>query len=130
MRRVVAAAVAAGRDVVLVVHSYGGLPAAEAVRGLGEKERVDGGGAVVRLVYVCAFFGDVGFYLLQPLGDQPLPWFRVEVSAVCLGEGGGEGRWRGAGAASAPASIRSSAATPSSSYLDGASLVRAAGMQC
>lgn len=81
IRKALSEAVDAGRDVVVMVHSYGGLPASEAVRGLAKKDREKEGkgSGVVRLVYMCSFFGDVGFYLMQPLEHQPLPWLKIEV---------------------------------------------------
>lgn len=43
-----------GRDVILVMHGYGGLPGAEALYGLGKTEREQRGqkGGVVRLVFI------------------------------------------------------------------------------
>ena len=46
-----------GKDVIVLVHSYGGIPGSAALKGLGKRERLKGGnrGGVVRLVYVCSF---------------------------------------------------------------------------
>lgn len=43
-----------GRDVIVVMHGYGGLPGAEALYGLGKSERERRGlrGGVVRLVFI------------------------------------------------------------------------------
>ncbi|KAK4948622.1 hypothetical protein LTR10_012626 [Elasticomyces elasticus] len=59
-----------GRDVVLVMHSYGGMPGAQAVKGLGKKERADKGlpGGVVRLVFLAAFVFPEGFQV-SPRGQ-------------------------------------------------------------
>ena len=43
-----------GADVVVLMHSYGGLPGSAALKGLGKAERGDAN-AVVRLIYVCSF---------------------------------------------------------------------------
>ena len=45
-----------GKEVVVVMHSYGAVPGTEALRGLGRKERLADGkaGGVVRLVYIAA----------------------------------------------------------------------------
>jgi len=45
-----------GEDVAIIMHSYGGAPATEAVKGLGREEREKAGkkGGVVRMIYVAA----------------------------------------------------------------------------
>ncbi|KUI58952.1 hypothetical protein VP1G_06263 [Cytospora mali] len=52
-----------GQNVVVFMHSYGGIVGTESCRGLGKKEREASGkkGGVVELIYCCAF--------------MPLPWF-------------------------------------------------------
>jgi hypothetical protein len=49
--------VEAGRDVVVVVHSYGGIPGSDAMKGLARDERSGKGlrGGEVALVYICAW---------------------------------------------------------------------------
>lgn len=44
-------------NVVVAMHSYGGLPGSAAMKGLGEKDRANAGtmGSVVRLVYITSF---------------------------------------------------------------------------
>ncbi|KAL1864006.1 hypothetical protein Daus18300_007971 [Diaporthe australafricana] len=78
-----------GQDVVVFMHSYGGVVGTQACRGLGKRERGAAGkkGGVVRLVYCCAFLLGDGVSLMDMLGNQPLPWFilsdnetRVEVN--------------------------------------------------
>lgn len=51
-----------GQDVVVFMHSYGGIVGAESCRGLGRQERKASGktGGVVRLVYCCAFMVEEG----------------------------------------------------------------------
>ena len=73
-----------GKDVVLVVHSYGGLVGSEAMKGLGKKQRESEGkkGGVVRLVYICAFFLELGMHLQAVKNDQPHPWMKVDVSGL------------------------------------------------
>lgn len=46
-----------GKDVVVLMHSYGGVPGSAALEGLGKTARVEKGekGGVARLVYVCSF---------------------------------------------------------------------------
>lgn len=99
--RVIAEEADRGQDVVLFMHSYGGIVGTEACRGLGKKEREAAGkkGGVVRLIYCAAFLlreggfpiagsEPAGSYLLtldrsagvslfDQLGGKPLPWFII-----------------------------------------------------
>ena len=70
-----------GKQIVLVVHSYGGLVGAEAVQGLGQRQRAEKGlkGGVVMLVYLAAFVTPAGKSIKKMLGGQFLPWMRFEV---------------------------------------------------
>ena len=47
----------AGKDVVVLMHSYGGIPGSAALKGLGKSERNKHGQGrgVLRLIYVCSF---------------------------------------------------------------------------
>ena len=73
-----------GKDVVLAVHSYGGLVGSEAMKGLGKKQRESEGkkGGVVHLVYICAFFLELGMHLQAVKNNQPHPWMKVDVSGL------------------------------------------------
>ncbi|WP_329218769.1 alpha/beta hydrolase [Streptomyces sp. NBC_01485] len=65
----VAEAVAAiDGPVVVVAHSYGGVPVTEALGSVGD---------VRRLVYLCAFQLEVGDSLLSSVGGAPPPWWEV-----------------------------------------------------
>lgn len=57
VRRALLSLVDQGKDVVLAMHSYGGLVGSEAVEGLGKVERVQQGknAGVVALFYIAAF---------------------------------------------------------------------------
>ncbi|KAL2070663.1 hypothetical protein VTL71DRAFT_13689 [Oculimacula yallundae] len=61
-----------GKDVVLVMHSYGGYPGTEASKGLSKKEREKEGkeGGIVRLVYMAAFIPAVGGSIVGGLGEN------------------------------------------------------------
>lgn len=50
------------KDVVILMHSYGGLPGTEALKGLGKREREATGkkGGVTRLIYVAAIAPQLG----------------------------------------------------------------------
>ncbi|CZS94156.1 related to signal peptide protein [Rhynchosporium agropyri] len=70
----------AGKKVVVVLHSYGGVVGSCAVEDLGFKERKAAGkeGGVVNLVYMCAFALPKGVSLLDALGGNPLPWMKFK----------------------------------------------------
>lgn len=70
-----------GRQVIVVVHSYGGLVGAEATPGLGFKQRKAKGktGGVTLLVYLAAFVTPKGQSILSMLGGKPLDWMDVQV---------------------------------------------------
>ncbi|KAF4957359.1 hypothetical protein FSARC_11321 [Fusarium sarcochroum] len=69
-----------GKEIMLVVHSYGGVVGANAVQGLGYKQRAQEGktGGVIQLVYLSGFVMPKGKGILELLGGQYLPWMRVE----------------------------------------------------
>lgn len=68
------------KEVILVVHSYTGMPGAEAPKGLGKKERQEKGlnGGVIRLVFIMAFAMPEGF---QPTagGAQMPEWMKLDL---------------------------------------------------
>ncbi|KAF1956051.1 alpha/beta-hydrolase [Byssothecium circinans] len=66
-----------GKEVLLLMHSYGGCPGADAAKGLSKKERQVAGkkGGIVGLVFMCAFVAAEGDSLLSKLpGQQYDPW--------------------------------------------------------
>jgi pimeloyl-ACP methyl ester carboxylesterase len=70
-----------GKEVILVTHSYSGMPGTEAPVGLGKKEREKKGlrGGVVRLVYIMAFAMPEGF--VPTAGDAKFPeWMEVDLA--------------------------------------------------
>lgn len=73
-----------GEQIVLVVHSYGGLVGANAVKGLGYRQRRDQGlpGGVIMYVYMTAFVAPVGASIKQMLGGEHLPWMMADVSRI------------------------------------------------
>ena len=68
-----------GKDVLLVVHSYGGVCGTESVRGLDKASREKDGkkGGVSHLYYCCAFALPEGVSLMDALENKPLPWFKI-----------------------------------------------------
>lgn len=70
----------AGKDIVMVCHSYGGVVASTAVEGYGYKNRSAAGldGGVIMLVYMTAFAAPAGTSLLDALGDEYLWWMQPD----------------------------------------------------
>ncbi|KAJ5537739.1 hypothetical protein N7494_007218 [Penicillium frequentans] len=79
IRRQIKHAVNAGQEVVVVVHSYGGLPSNEAIKGLDINTRQKMGltGGVTHLFFCCSFVIAEGQSLISAFGGNDLPWFRV-----------------------------------------------------
>ncbi|KAL4983847.1 alpha/beta-hydrolase [Aspergillus falconensis] len=69
----------AGQRVVVVMHSYGGLPGCEAICGLDWGTRLRRGqpGGVVHLFFCCSFIVPEGKSLISSFGGADLPWFQV-----------------------------------------------------
>lgn len=70
-----------GKDVVLVMHSYGGIPGGAAAKGLSQSERKSQGlpGGVIGLVFLAAFLAREGDTLVSVLGERPHPWITANV---------------------------------------------------
>lgn len=80
----------AGQRVIVFVHSYGSLPACDAIKGLDEKSCRTGGlpGGVVHIFFCAAFVIPEGKSLISTFGGRDLPWYRVsddkvEVNVLC-----------------------------------------------
>ncbi|PYH91405.1 alpha/beta-hydrolase [Aspergillus ellipticus CBS 707.79] len=69
----------AGQKVLVVVHSYGSLPANEAIKGLDVATRQAQGlpGGVSHLFFCCSFIIPEGSSLISAFGGNDLPWFMV-----------------------------------------------------
>ncbi|KAG9203521.1 hypothetical protein G6514_002889 [Epicoccum nigrum] len=76
---VLAPLVDAGKRVIVAAHSYGSLPAGEAIKKFLSCDREARGetGGVAHLVYISAFVLPAGAALMDALGGQDLPWFKV-----------------------------------------------------
>ena len=63
------------RDIIMLLHSYGGAVGTEAVQGLSHNERADGGlaGGVVHIIYMCAFMLQVGESVASASLPRPDP---------------------------------------------------------
>lgn len=78
VREAVVSATEAGNDVVVLMHSYGGVIGSEAVQGLTrlDRSREDSKkGSVVQMIYLAAFALPEGISLLDALAGKPLPWW-------------------------------------------------------
>ena len=77
--------VEAGKDAIIVAHSYAGVPTCEAVKGLGKRERLALGktGGVVKLVFVTAWVLQEGETPLAVIerNSMEATWARFD---VCL----------------------------------------------
>ena len=72
-----------GKEVLVISHSYGGVPACQAIRGLEKSQRVKYGqqGGIICIVFMGAFVIQEGQSLWTFLNGQlPPPWARREVS--------------------------------------------------
>ena len=75
----------AGKEVILAVHSYGGLPGAVAAKGLSKEERMADGkeGGIIGLIFICALVTRTGDSLLSILPGQVFdPWVIQYVSSA------------------------------------------------
>ena len=75
----------AGHYVVLIMHSYGGMPGMAAATGLSAKERAGRGlkGGIVALATLAGLFAAEGKSLLDGLGGKHLPWVIENVRPPC-----------------------------------------------
>lgn len=75
----------AGKDVILIGHSYSGVPVCQAVRGLERSLRQKEGkaGGIVRVVFIAAFLLPDGMSTMQYSGGRlPPPWVTVDDGGV------------------------------------------------
>ncbi|KAK7728478.1 hypothetical protein SLS57_002366 [Botryosphaeria dothidea] len=68
------------KEVVVLLHSYGGVVGSCASQGFGFKQRASERkkGGILEIIYLSAFALPKGKSLLDMLGGQPLPWMRIE----------------------------------------------------
>ncbi|KAF2753372.1 alpha/beta-hydrolase [Pseudovirgaria hyperparasitica] len=78
VRSAISKTVEAGKDAVLVAHSYGSMPANEAVKGFEKTARQEQGksGGIISYVYCTAFVLPEGLSLIDALGGNDLPWWK------------------------------------------------------
>lgn len=73
-----------GKDVVFVMHSYGGVVGTEASKGVSKKERKEAGkdGGLVRLVYLTAVVPTPGNSLGDLMGSLLPSYLKIDVGAL------------------------------------------------
>lgn len=86
MRSVMNPLIDAGKDVLLIVHSFAGFPGCSAISGIDKRGREAGGqkGGVLGVIYLAAFVpleGDSVYKLLQNNWE---PWMDVNVGVLAL----------------------------------------------
>ena len=71
-----------GKHVMVVSHSWSGLPVSSALVGMGKKERETNGekGGVVKIAYIAAFVVPKGISLLDALNHEIPEWWIIKVS--------------------------------------------------
>jgi hypothetical protein len=72
------------KDVLLILHSYSGIPGAAAAKGLSKTEREAEGkkGGIIGLVFICALVAREGETLEKIVGGQLAPWIDIDVSPL------------------------------------------------
>ncbi|KAJ5659417.1 hypothetical protein N7507_005868 [Penicillium longicatenatum] len=81
VRSLVQREVDAGRDVLVVSHSWSGVPVNSALDGLSkiEREQENKKGGVVRLAFISAFLAEIGESLISAFGGQAPDWHLHDV---------------------------------------------------
>jgi pimeloyl-ACP methyl ester carboxylesterase len=70
-------------DIVVVMHSYGGLPGSAAAKGYSKAERHKQGkdGGIIQMIYIAAFIIDEGVSVTDTYGGEVAPWVTVHVTS-------------------------------------------------
>ncbi|KAH7374185.1 Alpha/beta hydrolase fold-1 [Cadophora sp. MPI-SDFR-AT-0126] len=78
----------AGKKIVVVTHSYGGVVGSCAVEDMGFATRKAAGkkGGVINVVYMSAFALPKGVSLMDTLGEGPLPWMTIKDNYVTIND--------------------------------------------
>lgn len=86
LRALVEQEASAGKDVVIISHSWSGLPVNSALDGLSKTERQAAGetGGVAKLVFISAFIPDIGESLIGAFGGVPPDWYDRDVSHLFI----------------------------------------------
>jgi hypothetical protein len=73
-----------GNDIIVIAHSWAGLPVSSALDGLSksDREKSDQKGGVVKLLFISAFLPRAGESLIGAFGGMPPPWYMLNVSCI------------------------------------------------
>ena len=74
-----------GREVILIVHSYGGIPGSSAARPFVRKERAQEGkkGGVIGVLYISSWAMPAGKTTVEAAEGMNLDWIIIDVSTLC-----------------------------------------------
>lgn len=89
IRSTVAELVGEKKDVIVVMHSYSGIPGGQALEGLDKKTRTENGykGGVVRLIYIMSFIVPEGFqHSAHGTRDNMVPQMKTNIEVGLLFE--------------------------------------------
>jgi pimeloyl-ACP methyl ester carboxylesterase len=90
VRDAIVAETTQGRDVVVVVHSYGGAVGASAIKGLTRPKQIGSSSAkgpfghIIGLVMLASGFGPTGVSFIEGLGGKPPPTWRSDPSGFAV----------------------------------------------
>ena len=92
--RLLMPAIEAGREVVVIMHSYSGGPGSVAAKGLSVADRRAAGrsGGVLGLIFISAFVAHEGQTLVSGSGGQLAPWVIEHVSILTHHQSSGSSR--------------------------------------
>jgi hypothetical protein len=84
LKSVLMAHIANGEDVLLMLHSYAGLPGTRAIAGIDKRGREARGeqGGVLGVVYLAAFVPPESREKWDELGYKLPPWLKINVSTL------------------------------------------------
>lgn len=73
-------------DIIVILHSWAGLPVSSALEGLSKSERQTKGrkGGIVKLLFITAFIPILGESLVGAFGGTPPSWFVRDVSCIAV----------------------------------------------
>jgi surfactin synthase thioesterase subunit len=73
----------AGKPIIMVTHSYGGIVGTESTKGLAktEREAVGKPGGIIRLLYITSLVPRVGESLVSLMGTEVASFLRIKVSS-------------------------------------------------
>ena len=75
-----------GRDVIVIVHSYGGIPGSSAARPFVRKERAQQGkkGGVIGVLYISAWAMPTGKTVMDAIEGMSVDWMIIDVLPLLL----------------------------------------------